>query len=65
MAFFGSSLSTFPEMSSNPGALRMLVCASASTTSSEEKGLMGRDIWHGISKKAVISASVGFGRWWG
>ena len=26
---------------------------------------MGRDIWHGMSKKAVIAASVGFGRWWG
>jgi len=43
----------------------MLVCASASTISLEEKGLMGRDIWLGMSKKAVIAASVGFGRWWG
>jgi len=51
-------------MRSNPVALHMQVCAGASTTSWEEKGLMGRDFWHGMSKKAVIPTSVGFGSWW-
>jgi hypothetical protein len=48
-------------MRSYPGALCQLVYAIAVFTSVEEKGLMGRDSWHGTSRKAEIAASVGWG----
>jgi hypothetical protein len=56
--FFRSSLSTFPEMRSYPGALRTLVCAIVSNTSLGGKGLIRRDICHATSRKAGIAASV-------
>ena len=65
IAFFGRSLSTFPEMRSYSDALRTLVSASASTTSLGEKDSIDMDIWQGMSRKAEIAASVGFGRWLG